>query len=147
MKNSTGPFELAFNGCLSLPQSQALGIWEEIAERKLGPITNIATDGDAERRRLLAEEYKGVHLKELPGTWWKALEDISLFDKNVGPGGVTQHFDWKHMVKRMRQRDKCKTKGSQIGEGGGLNAQTLSLLFNTVFKPQDWTPLFQPEDR
>lgn len=113
----------------------------------MGPITNISTDGDAERRRLLVEGYTTVHLKDLPGTWKDILAELPLFHKLVGPRGVTHHFDWKHMEKRKRQRDKCQTKGNQIGKGGTLNAETLIPVFDAIFGKQDWSTLFQPADR
>lgn len=141
------PSALTLYKCLPLPQSQALEIWEQKAEDELGPITNIATGGDAERRRLLVEGYTTTDLRDLPGTWQKSLIELPLFNKQVGPRGISHNFDWKHMEKRKRQRDMCKTKGNQIGEGGTLNAETIIPVFDIIFGKKDWNPLFQPQDR
>lgn len=118
-----------------------------MAESKLGPITNISTDGDAERRLLLVNEYTTVHLRDLDCTWKDELAELPLFHKMVGRRGITHNFDWKHMEKRKRTRDKCRTKGNQIARGGTLNAETLIPLFNVIFGKQNWDALFQPADR
>lgn len=118
-----------------------------MAEKTHGPLVNVATDGDAERRLLLAQEFSTVQLETLGCEWADELGFLDLMDKTVGPNGITQTFDLKHIVKRMRTRDKCKTKGMQIGAGTSLNAETIIPLFDMFFGKQSWDSLFQPDDR
>ena len=108
---------------------------------------NVATDGDAERRTLLAQAFATVQLEDLRFDWAKELRSLELMDKAVGPHGITQTFDLKHIIKRMRTRDKCKSKGMKIGDGASLNAETIIPLFDLYFGKQPWSSLFQPDDR
>lgn len=114
------------------------------AKDVLGPISNFASDGDATRRRaqrLLTRTKRCGDFPEL-----KMLQTCHLFDQDVGEGGVSDGYDLKHLVKRIRERAKS-SKGLKVGDGAPINAAVLRQLIGMHQPDLPLSSLLAPDDR
>lgn len=96
------------------------------AHDALGPISNFASDGDANRRRAfntLTDSYDMSSFDSM-----EVLRKCELMDSTLGEGGITACFDPKHLLKRLRERLKSLTTGVKVGAGAPIRRTVLEEL-------------------
>ncbi|TCD63849.1 hypothetical protein EIP91_004891 [Steccherinum ochraceum] len=74
--------------------------WAAVAQQYFGIIWTFASDGDANRRKLVYEELM-KHQIGPDHTLYKFLGGLAGLNLFVGDGDITGDFDWKHEIKRM----------------------------------------------
>lgn len=110
----------------------------------LGPISILASDGDATRRVVLHQR-ANVPLPTGDGS----LEGCGLLEKHTDVFDAMQCYDFKHNLKRFRTRNGTKI-GQQISRSGlTLSDDTMTQLFRIHDKDAkaSYRDLFHPEDK
>ena len=115
------------------------------AHDALGPISNFASDGEANRRRALNNLPGSRNMSEFAST--KQLVSNELMDQVVADGGVVGCFDKKHLLKRLRERAKSLTTGIRVGAGAPVGRAVLQRLLSMHQPSLPLKALFDPLDR
>lgn len=115
------------------------------AHDALGPISNLASDGDANRRRALNNVTNSHDMSSFPEM--SVLVKCDLMDRSLGEAGTTACFDPKHLLKRLRERLKSQTTGVKIGAGAAIQRDKLEMVLG-MHQPQlKLKQLLDPDDR
>ena len=143
---------------MSLSQTkQVLNLWDvpataegdaevaRSAKEVLGPISYFASDGEALRRCAFLDLVTYHTFDDFP--WARSLKQCELMDQFLGLEGTTHCFDWKHLVKRFRERLKSHTTGVLVGEGARVTGSTLRKLLGEHQPSLRLDELFEPSDR
>ena len=108
---------------------------EELVLRGGNPLC-LSSDGDAPRRQALTNFCTVRNLRDEYGAWkarydavpaggqlpaqpraariYEAIFEAVLFDYSVGPHEVTEDYDWKHLIKRVRELLKSPNGSHRI---------------------------------
>ena len=105
----------------------------------------IETDGDSRRRRALIEI---TFIGDLPmsNPIYPTLSSLALFDLKCGVDALTPDFDWKHVLKRMRNT-AVRLKGFTIN-GNSITAAVIKAhLVSTGMSAVSADSLLAPNDK
>lgn len=124
-------------------------MWEEgedatSLETLVGPLGSVHSDGDAGRRRAFLEVARGSNFSTIAHL--ELLEQCTLMDQGCAQDGVVHCFDWKHLIKRLRERVKSD-KGVRVGGGAAITGPTLRRLAQVLFPGRSVESLLTPKDR
>ena len=113
----------------------------------LGPQANATSDGDGPRRQAFHKEYCAMPLpsrSQLYITLCPLLMVLFDIQVGIGPEHMTERFDDKHNLKRLRERQKSDTTGVQIGD----RAMTRPVIRHLLQKAGlgEWIQYLEPDD-
>lgn len=117
----------------------------ESVHARIGPLGSIHSDGDAQRRRAFLKV--AADYSFLSEDYLQALTECVLMDQVCGPCGVVHCFDWKHLIKRLRERLKSETTGVKISDGPAITGPSLRRLAVALDPQRRLESLFNPADR
>ena len=95
-------------------------------------LINFATDGDSTRRQIFSS-LMNLNLDDFD--FGNHLEGMFLFDKHVGPAGVSVNYDPKHLAKRIRNTLISERK--EIGSRLDVSEHVREISTIALLKPED----------